>query len=277
MNRDFNAEDIEDTEELPWLIFMLDNRAYALNSRYVSGIEMKDEHMTPMPEAPDVYCGLVERRGNVYPVADMRRLFGYPTIDEEVCNFKTMMEQRKQDHVKWVETLERCVKTGEKFALATDPHKCAFGKWYYEFIENNHSAGIHIKKVEGPHSLLHKTAQPVLDAVKAGNMEKADKLLQKAKTDYIPKVLSVLDEAEHVYRNTFHETVIIISDGSHMMGLLVDEVIAVGKIKPVSGNETIGIITKSSYFEGVARSDKTKLEILIIDEDELIKLADIGN
>lgn len=267
--------EIVDIAELPWLIFTLGGNAYAVNSRYVNGIEMKPSNITPLPEAPDIYCGLVERRGEVYPLLDMRKTFHFPSVDEEVESFMNTMEQRKKDHINWVDTLERCAETGEPFILATDPHKCAFGIWYDNFIKHNTSAGLHIKKIEEPHRKLHELANDVFEASENGESEKVRALIKKAREDYVPKVISVLDESEYAYRSTFKETVVVLSDGVQMLGLLVDEVLAVDKIEPITGSGNMNLLMQSRFFEGVARNDKVDLEILIVDEDELLKLSDV--
>ncbi len=277
MNENLKTPETEEAADLPWLIFTLSGNAYAVNSKYVNGIEMKPGSVTPLPEAPDIYCGLVERRGEVYPLLNMRKTFHFPTVDDETAAFRNLMEQRKQDHIRWIETLEKCVETGEKFTLATDPHKCAFGIWYDQFIQNSHSANFHIKKVEEPHRLLHESAAAVMNAVGQGDKETALKILKKDRDEYVPKVLAVLDEAENAYKSTFRETVVVLSDGEQMLGLLVDEVLAVDKIESVQGSHSMNLLLQSKFFEGIARNDRIDLEILIVDEDELLKLSDVDN
>lgn len=266
--------DIE-TAELPWLIFTLGGNAYAVNSKYVNGIEMKPENITPLPEAPDIYRGLVERRGEVYPLLDMRKTFHFPSLEQEAENFRKMMDQRKQDHIVWIDTLEKCAETGEAFTLATDPHKCAFGVWYDKFVKENPSAAMLLKKVEEPHRKLHETANLVISAAEKNDKETVDKLLKKARTNFVPKVLAVLDDSEHAYKSTFRETVVVLSDKGQMLGLLVDEVLAVDKIYSIEGSGNMSLLMQSRFFEGVARCNRFDLEILVVDEDELMKLSDI--
>lgn len=275
MDEKYSAAGTEEAVELPWLIFTLSGNAYAVNSKYVNGIEMRPDSVTPLPEAPDIYCGLMKRREEVYPLLNMRKVFHFLSVDEETTEFVKMMEQRKQDHIRWIDTLEKCAETGDKFTLATDPHKCAFGIWYDRFINENQSAGLHIKKVEEPHRLLHESATAVLDALGRGDNETASKLIKKAREDYVPKVLAVLDEAEKAFRSTFRETVVVLSDGDQMLGLLVDEVLAVDKIESVNGSASMNLLLQSKFFEGIARNDKIDLEILIVDEEELLKLSDV--
>lgn len=270
-----NNENMNAAEELPWLIFTLEGNAYAVNSKFVNGIEMKPKVITPIPEAPDTYCGLVERRGEVYPLLDMRKVFHFRTLDKEVEDFREMMEQRKADHIKWVDTLEHCANTGEEFTLATDCHTCAFGVWYDEFVKNNPSAGVLLKKVEEPHRKLHNAAHDVLEAASKGDTAAVEKLLRRVRTDYMAKVLAAIDDAERAYKSTFKETVVVLTEGDQMLGLLVDKVLAVDKISYINGGGSMNLLMQSKFFCNVARCSRFDLEILVIDERELLTLSDV--
>ncbi len=271
----YNNNTAESVSELPWLIFTLEGKAYAVNSKYVNGIEIKPKTVTPIPEAPDTYCGLVQRRGEVYPLMDMRKVFHFPTLEQETEDFRAMMEQRKADHINWVDTLERCAESGEEFTLATDCHKCALGMWYDEFVKNHPSSAVLLKKLEEPHRKLHDTAHDVMLASQKGDKETVHKLIKRARTDYAAKVIAALDDSEHAYKNTFKETVVVLSDGDQMLGLLVDRVLAVDKISFVHGGGTMNLLMQSRYFVNVARNNRFDMEILVIDEKELLTLSDV--
>ncbi len=266
----------EERAELPWLIFTLNEQAYAVNSKYVNGIAMKPDTVTTLPDAPDIYCGLVERMGDVYPLLNMRKTFHFPSVDDEAEEFGKMIEQRKNDHIRWIETFERCYRTKEKFTLAVDPHKCAFGKWYDQFSKSTHSITFHIKKIEEPHKLLHETAATIINAMNRGEDKKAEALFKKLRNEYYPRVIAVLDEVKAVYRSTYRETVVVLSDEKQMLGLLVDEVLAVDKVEPVIGGGSMNLLSQSRFFKRVVQNDKINLEILIVDEEELLKLSDVN-
>ncbi len=48
-------------------------------------------------------------------------------------DFSKLMRQREEDHRNWLNELEKSVKEKSEFRLARDPHKCAFGRWYYSY------------------------------------------------------------------------------------------------------------------------------------------------
>lgn len=266
----------EERADLPWLIFTLHEQAYAVNSKYVNGIEMRPNNVTPLPDAPDIYCGLVKRREDVYPLLNMRKTFYFPSVDEETEEFGNMIEQRKNDHIRWIETFERCYTTKDKFTLAVDPHKCAFGKWYDQFSKSAHSITFHIKKIEEPHRLLHETAAMIINEMNRGNDKEAEALFKKLKNEYYPRVIAILNEVKEVYRSTYRETVVVLADEQQMLGLLVDEVLAVDKVEPVTGSASLNLLTQSKFFKRVVRNDKIDMEILVVDEEELLKLSEVS-
>lgn len=277
MNEKYTADNSEELVELPWLIFTLNEQAYAVNSKYVNGIEMKPGNITPLPDAPDIYCGLVERRGEVYPLLNMRKAFHFSSIEEEAEVFGKMIDQRKSDHIRWIETFERCYTAKEKFELAVDPHKCAFGKWYDQFIKGTHPMTFHIKKIEEPHRLLHETAAHILSAVNCGDDKTAEALFKKLKNEYYPRVISILNDIKSMYGSTYRETVVVLADEHQKLGLLVDEVLAVDKVEPVIGGANMNLLLQSKFFKKVVRNDKIDMEILVVDEEEVLKLSEVNH
>lgn len=207
----------------------------------------------------------------------MRKTFHFPSVDDESETFGKMIEQRKNDHIKWIDAFERCYNTGEKFNLAVDPHKCAFGKWYDQFSKGTHSITFHIKKIEEPHKLLHESAAEIINSMNRGENKKAEALFKKLKNEYYPRVIAVLDEVKAVYRSTYRETVVVLSDEKQMLGLLVDEVLAVDKVEPVIGGGNMNLLSQSRFFKRVVQNDKIDMEILIVDEEELLKLSDVNS
>ncbi len=109
-----------------------------------------------------------------------------------------------------------------------------------------------------------------------GEDQKAEVLFKKLKNEYYPRVIAVLDEVKAVYRSTYRETVVVLSDEKQMLGLLVDEVLAVDKVEPVIGGGSMNLLSQSRFFKRVVQNDKINLEILIVDEEELLKLSDVN-
>lgn len=60
--------------------FTLDAQSFALP---VSSVErvVRVTEVTPLPEAPDVVYGIINYKGQVIPVCNIRRRFGFPDIE----------------------------------------------------------------------------------------------------------------------------------------------------------------------------------------------------
>jgi hypothetical protein len=83
--------------------------------------------------------------------------------------FCAMMQLREQDHRKWLLELEASVQEHRSFLMTTDPHKCAFGKWYDNYHADNAWVAALLKKVDGPHRQIHAVAadcRPTNEAVR---------------------------------------------------------------------------------------------------------------
>jgi len=269
-----------DRHELPWLIFTLCGNAYAVNSKFVSGILMPPE-VTPLPEAADIYKGLVDIRGDVFPLLEVRKLFKFKTIEEECTDFNNMINGAREAHINWVNELKRYVNEKDAFLLPTEPTKCAFGKWYNDYSAkvSNASAAVSLSKIKEPHEQFHEAADNVIKLVKNdkdGNNDLAIKeSLALATERYVPIILALLDETKQVYRSSYRETVVTLSNGEDTLGLLLDEILGVDKVEMVADDRSMSKIVDSRFFTGVGHNDKINKEILIVDEEMLLKKAKI--
>lgn len=262
-------------DELPWLLFKVHENTYTINSSAVNGIMKIPDTITAIPEAPEMFKGIVNVRGDVYPVLDLRILFKIKSLEKEHEEFKEMLERRKEDHKRWISELNRCIETGEKFTLAKDPHDCAFGKWFYSFETSSSVLNFHMKKIEEPHRLLHETAEKALACLKKCSDCKNDiclqRLLDTAKNEYVPEVLRLIDEAKDLFVNRYHKMIIVLTDGNEKMGIIVDEVLSVEQIEKISDKSSIQIFNNRDHIIGVARSAKIKGDIIMLDDKKIFQ------
>ena len=76
----------EDTQEGKYLTFVLGAEVYGLEIRYVTEI-IGIQKITPVPDMPDYVKGVINLRGKVIPVMDVRLRFGMDPreYDERTC------------------------------------------------------------------------------------------------------------------------------------------------------------------------------------------------
>lgn len=87
-------EDFEDTQEGKYLTFGLDKEVYGIAIRQVMEI-IGIQKVTPLPEMPEYVKGVINLRGKVIPVIDVRLKFGLSLLDyhDRTCIIVVAMEE----------------------------------------------------------------------------------------------------------------------------------------------------------------------------------------
>ncbi len=110
MTTTFDEEQLEesqDTMENLYIIFFIDGREYGIEIRYLIEI-IAFQPITFIPNLPNYVKGVINLRGKIIPVIDVRLRFGLPTIEytEFTCtlimNFNNMSAGLIVDGVKEV-------------------------------------------------------------------------------------------------------------------------------------------------------------------------------
>lgn len=260
--------------DMPSLMFKVAHQVFAVDTSCVSTIFQMQGPVTPMPDYPDYIKGVFRLRDEIIPVVEMRTILKMPSIQEEYEKIADMFEQRKKDHIHWVEELNRSVRDRVPFQLATDPHKCAFGRWYDSFQTDNQPIMFHIKKIEQPHALLHQSAAQALhcdqNCEKCTRSECLKNTLGKAETVYMPQVLELLEQAKEVFKSHYREMCIVLTNGDVLLGLLVDEVLSVEDLIDEGHCQQGGFAeNKGRLVNGVVHSAQVDGEILVLNDKQL--------
>lgn len=273
--------------DLPWLVFKLHDLTYTINSRIVTSILQLTENITPVASAPDVYRGVYNFRGNALPLLDLRKVFGMKSSSDECEIFTQMIKDRKQDHINYVNELERCLTSNQPFTLTLDPHSCKLGVWLdsLDTVSSNNAGSI--KKYLSMNDLLkfhaniHLLAKEITEHKADCANCKRTECLKVTKLNEIKKnrdkVLSMLDEVIKTFMSAVREMIVVISDENVSLGLIVDEVVAVDKLDILSDAERFPNFQKTRYFTGIAESAKIEGEILLVSEAFLLGMFEQYN
>ena len=217
------------SEKLPWVVFRLMNENYALGSLHVTAI-LNQMPVTKMPNTPGFVKGIIRYRDEIFKLLDLRIIAGMESLDNDVDAFQTMLAQREEDHRRWLNELEKSVEEGREFKLATDPHKCAFGKWYYSYNTDNLSLSRLLGKFENPHNTIHSIAKAVEELKNQGNLNGAKELIAATHDKDLRAMISLFDELKNSYRESLKEKIILLKNDDDKCALVVDGVIAVEEI-----------------------------------------------
>jgi purine-binding chemotaxis protein CheW len=213
-----------------WVIFELKEQRYGVRAEHVSEMVIL-ESTAAIARAPAAVRGLLNLRGRVFPVLDLRLRLGLPSAPQELEDLCQLLKVREQDHVRWLDELEACVREQREFKLALDPTKCAFGKWYYAYRPENSVLRLQLAKLAEPHRLIHETARHVMRALAEGAPDRAQAAMASARLGTLATLRRLLDETSGVIREQHSEIAIITGDSSGSWGLIVDAAIGVRSIR----------------------------------------------
>lgn len=269
--------DEQTLNEYPWLLFKLYGLTYAVSSKCITAITDLPKNITVVPDNERTVRGIMGFRGKHIKLIDMRELFNLRSLQAEHDDFILMLDERKSDHIKWVDELERCVREHDHFTLATDPHKCKFGKWYYAFESKNYAISAHIKTIEDPHAKFHMISKEITDAHnEIGDESERDvaikEIFERGRNEYMSQILEILEGAKSLFDDDINEMVVVFEIGDECFGVVIDEVLSVDEIALLNSANTHDSVFKNKYVSGIARSIKTKDIVLLLDYAKLLEI-----
>lgn len=261
-----------------WLTFRVQDNIYAINSMYVYYIAQLSEDITPVADAKEFIRGISALNGEILTIVDFRKLFNMNSIEDEINDFKEMFEQRKQDHIDWVNELISSVEENRDITLNVDPHKCAFGKWYYSYKAVSSNLAFQLKKIEKPHNDLHQAAK-LICKISENSFESEEKkikeqteIIDQLHEDVLPNMIKLIDALEAALEHDKKEMLVAVVDNGERIGLTVDAVDMVQPLEFITKNaEEAQSLNAPDMISGFAKSVKGDDEIImILDIPELV-------
>lgn len=260
--------------DMLWVLTKSMDSVCAVDSNCVQAIYLLEEPITKTPNSDSLNVGIVKFRGEILPVIDLRHKLGLKSLEQELQEFDDMLEHRKQDHIHWVDELERSIMENTKFSLATDPHKCAFGKWYDNYIPTNSTIAFHLKKIDEPHKRLHAAADKVFACKQECELCTRERCLKEVLEDeakvYMSQVVGLLEETKKVFRDERRKMIVVLAEQASSCGILVDEVLSVESLTEVEKSDHIKGTEVRSVVSKIAQRKNDSNLILILDQYELL-------
>lgn len=248
--------------KMPWVITHLGRSLFGLNCAEVREIVIMPE-VCGVPGVPEFIRGVINLRGRVTPLVDLRRRLGMHSSSEETEELCRLMEQRAQDHRRWLEELEASVKENRKFTLARDPHQCAFGKWYDNFKTDNIAVSGVLKKFDAPHKRIHALANEIEELVEKGCMEQVLEKFEHARNGVLSTMLRLFADFQQTIRR---EIAVVLNGSAGAYAVSVDSVASVEKLSEAGLEELAGkgLEIREGLVMSVAKRAKTQELVLIL-------------
>ena len=257
----------------PWVVFMLHTTQMAISAEHVQSMVVISEP-SKIPNASDHIRGVVNLRGTIVPLLDLRVRLGMPSFLTEVEEFCTLMDQREQDHRRWLQELEASVREQREFTLATDPHLCAFGKWYDSYKPASYTLASLLKQFEAPHRVIHGIAEQVFAAVKKGDPNRAYKLIELCRDKELAQMIALFGQTKEYYRTQNHEVSLVLEHQGKLVALAVDSIEAVEHFEEGSMAEAPSALAaadeENRFVTMTGRRKQNGSTVLILDTEQIV-------
>jgi len=218
-------------EELPFVIMELADCKYGLSSGHVREMLVLPA-VTPMQKVAAYVRGVINLRGKVVPLVDMRVRLGLPTFSSESRATVELLREREKDHVRWIEELENSVKEDREFKGEVDPTRCAFGRWYAEFSTNNQLLAMQLRKFDGPHRAVHGLARRVAGLRTEGNAGEALNIIRATHDTELAELRNLFETTCRLIEETSREIALVLEREGRLFAISVDAVATVERIRP---------------------------------------------
>ena len=257
---------------VPWVLIRLGQSVLAIESSSVREMLLLP-HTTGVPNAGPEVRGVVTLRDRAIAVVDLRKLLGMPSLLEDADALNATLEQRAEDHRRWVDELASSVTDRREFKLTLDPHQCAFGKWYDGFRATSVVLESHLKRFDQPHKAIHALGATVADLVRQGRADDAHAVIDHARSTTLVTLMQLFDETPKILAEMNREMLIVLRDGDHIISITAD---AVESVEAVSAESIEPIQVPRAAYGGTcvvlqtARTVKTDMLTLILDAKVLL-------
>lgn len=206
------------------LTFRCNDRFFALPINSVNYIMSEQGNNVNLRSTDHQTRKAMDFNGQVIQIIDFSRLIGASSQVEEVRGVIELLQQRRQDHISWLDALEHSLTTDEPFSKATDPHKCAFGLWYDAFETDDDLLSDILKKFDEPHKRIHGSAETLLSLSSSGEKQEAIRRLGIERTTTLKRLLDLFDEASQRLNDMIRPVLVVLEANDQMFAIELDEV-----------------------------------------------------
>ncbi|MGE5353604.1 MAG: chemotaxis protein CheW [Acidobacteriota bacterium] len=216
-------------QQLPYVICGVNKQLIGISCNYVRELVVLPK-VTQLPDMSESVRGVFNNRGTIVPVLDLRRRLSMESSEKELNDFVALLHQREQDHKNWINELYNSTVENRPFKLTTDPHKCAFGKWYDSFTTSNYILALQLEKFDAPHKIIHSIGDTVEKLKYEGKLEDAVKLIENARDTKLKELVNLFEETRQLLKKTHREIGVITEISGGNSAIAVDRVESVEPI-----------------------------------------------
>ena len=254
--------------DMPQVIFYLQDNQFAISANHVREMVAMPK-VVSVPQVPHYIRGVINLRGKVIPVIDLRLKMGLTSLLDEAEDLIELLDQREQDHKNWIAELESSVRERREFKLATDPHKCAFGKWYDNFTTDNRTLASCLKKFDAPHQRIHAIAIKVRTMEEKEDYDSAYEIIDQTKEGELAEMIKLFSEVRSLVKESNSEIAMVLEWQEKAVAICVDSIETVEKLSEFNIDEMPEAVSvlENGCITGIGKRGK---------DNELVQLLDVG-
>jgi hypothetical protein len=194
------------------------------------------------------------------PYVSLWNLFQLRSEYVEFEEIRTMLPQRRQDHIDWMNALEDAIVNRTPFTKARNPHECAFGKWYDSYQSNDTRIRGFMAQFNRPHRHIHSLADKLLTLVENGQRDEALHIFNETKNTTLTELLELFRFAEELFLGKLRPVAVILSEGHFTCALGTD------------GVQDIVSVSEDRIMQGTGVDTKTGSTFIMLDDHSLAPL-----
>lgn len=225
-------------------------------------------NVVPVPGTRPFDRGVIHVRGDAIEVLDLRIRLGLPTLEKERESLVALLHTREEDHKRWLKELLASVEENRPFALATDPHKCAFGKWYDVFRPRDTLLAFQMRKFDAPHRAIHAVAIEVGALRAEGRTDDALRVVERTRDTILHELIDLFDATRLLLGEHRREIGVVVEEGGRHVAVAVDSVESVERLEAHAGG-TAAVAAVSDAVAGVGMRAGDERPVLLLDPRRL--------
>jgi len=265
---------MEDKKE--YMTFKSGRALYAVPIENVLTINGIPDELHCRSFGKDGVLGVIEYLNMPVVVFDFSLATNIQSSMDEKMELVDVLKQREQDHVDWLNALEKSILEGVDFKKARNPHECVFGKWYDTFETDDDDLKEIIGDFDKPHKGIHALADQLLEMCENGEKEKSLQILEHERNTTLLKLRNLFSKARDQLSGSIKPVLIYLTlDGqqSHI-ALKVDEIADVEEVnqEDLVAYENIGLphFDKTRQFIDAYMTLDSGQECLLIKPDKIL-------
>lgn len=220
--------------------------------------------LTVIPHVPDRYRGVINLRGRVVPVTDLRVSLGLQPLAEELDQTCEMLHARQEEHSQLLDELETAVAENRHFTGETDPHKCLFGKWYDSFESPNRQIMVFLERFDQPHRRIHELAAEATVLASQGDIDGAKRVVAAAKGREFTTLKQLFAQLQTMIKKSMREVAVLLEHSGSEFAISVDEVVAVETLLEVDDEHAVLETPEmAGVASGIAKRTNNDLVLLL--------------